>query len=179
MRASRFAGAVVTLTAVTLLVGLFGGVVAGTVGGTSGSPVGSTAGNTSTVGAGPLFTANASPSRQWAFVDLDRTTLIGQSWLQPGHYLLVHDHEREARGEPCMRFYAVGVTAEGPDEEVLSFRCLQREAPKVDTLTLTTHVAMGNTGGCTYGWGWMVDVLTAIQFPGDAVLYLVPDSTTR
>ncbi len=126
-------------------------------------------------GTGPGGAAEVSPGRQWAFAEITRTTLVGDAWLAPGHYLVVHEHERAARGEACMRFFEVGVASEGPDEEVLAFTCHPREAMKVDALTLTTHVAMGDTHGCTYAWGWTMDVLTAIQFPGDAVESLVPE----
>lgn len=130
-------------------------------------------------GTSPEAAADRSPGRQWAFAEITRITMVGDAWLAPGHYLVVHEHERAARGEACMRFFEVGTVSEGPDEEVLAFTCHPREAMKVDALTLTTHVVMGNTHGCTHAWGWMMDVLTAIQFPGDAVEYLVPERGPR
>lgn len=122
---------------------------------------------------GPRF----SPSRQWAFVELVRQTQVNGVLLPAGEYLIVHDYEQESRGEPCTSLYADSRTSEGPEQEAaVSFHCVTHESPKSDRMTLVTETIPGNTGGCTYGWSWMMDKLTAFQFPGDSVSHTVPES---
>lgn len=132
-------------------------------------------------GIGAVSSAHeGSPTRQWAFTELARGTMVGGQWLEPGEYLVEHDYDREARGESCMRLFAVGVTSEGPeDRPAASFRCILRERPKVDELTLTIDTTAGDLHGCTDGWSWLLDTLTGVQFAGDAVAHLVPEVGTR
>ena len=116
----------------------------------------------------------ASPGKQWAFVDLVRQTQVDGVMLPAGQYMILHDYEKEARGEPCTSLYPVGRVTEGPGEAAVAFHCTAKERPKVDLMTLITETIPGNTGGCTYGWSWLYDRLTEFQFPGDAVAHVVP-----
>ena len=118
-----------------------------------------------------------SPVRQWAIVNFDKTTDVSGTLLNAGEYLIVHDAEKMARGEACTTFYRFGEAGNGAQEEAVSFHCIPRERDVADKTTLTLTPVPGDTHGCTYGWGWTMNKLTAYQFAADSEEHGVPDRT--
>jgi len=120
---------------------------------------------------------HVSPVRQWAIVHFDRTTDVSGALLNAGQYVVVHDAAKMARGEPCTTFYSFGESGNGAQEEAVSFHCIPREREVTSKTTLTFTTVSGDTGGCTYSWGWTMDKLTEYQFAGDSEGHGVPDRT--
>jgi hypothetical protein len=92
------------------------------------------------------------PLKQTADVWFQRPTLVGQAILQ-GHYVIEHDNDRMARGEPCTHVYAFNDRL----TPVATFHCthLERDrAPK-------NVVVLGTTSD-----GYM-QTLMEFQFAGE------------
>ena len=121
--------------------------------------------------------ARVSPVRQWAIVNFDRTTDVSGALLNAGRYLIVHDAEKMARGDACTTFYSFGESGNGAQEEAVSFHCIPREREVAGKTTFTLTTIPGDTGGCTYSWGWTMDKLTEFQFAADSEGHGVPDRT--
>ena len=121
--------------------------------------------------------AHVSPVRQWAIVHFGRTTDVSGALLNAGQYVVVHDAEKMARGEPCTTFYSFGESGNGAQEEAVSFHCIPRERDVTSTTALTLTTVPGNTDGCTYSWSYTNDKLTEFQFAGDPEGHGVPDRT--
>jgi hypothetical protein len=119
--------------------------------------------------------ARVSPVRQWAIVNFAKTTAVRGALLNAGEYVVVHDAEKMARGEPCTTFYSFGESGNGAQEEVVSFHCIPREREVTGKTKLTLTTVPGNTYGCTYSWGWTMDKLTEFQFAADSEGHGVPD----
>ena len=119
---------------------------------------------------------HVSPVRQWAIVNFDRTTEVSGALLNAGQYVVVHDAEKMARGEPCTTFYSFGESGNGAQEEAVSFHCIPRERDVTSTTALTLTTVPGNTEGCT-GWSYTNDKLTEFQFAADSEGHGVPDRT--
>jgi hypothetical protein len=122
--------------------------------------------------------ARVSPVRQWAIINFDRTTDVSGALLNAGQYVVVHDAEKMARGEPCTTFYSFGESGNGAQEEAVSFHCIPREREVAGKTTLTLTTTPGDTGGCTYSWSYTNDKLTAFQFAADSEEHGVPDRTS-
>ena len=77
----------------------------------------------------------APPIRQVAEVWFHRPVLVGKSILQ-GRYVIEHDNDRMARGEPCTHIYAF----EDQKTPIVAFHCthLERDRAKVNVVVLTT-----------------------------------------
>lgn len=127
-------------------------------------------GTTATMRAGVV------PVRQWAIVDFAKTTEISGRLLSPGRYLIAHDFEKMARGEPCTTFYTFGESGNGPQEDAVSFHCIPVQRNMTDETSLTLTTVSASTGGCTFSWSWQVDRLTEYQFAGDTEGHGVPES---
>jgi hypothetical protein len=106
----------------------------------------------------------AMPTRQRAIVNFDHPTLVGATILV-GRYMVVHDADKMARGEPCTTLY--------PDEpignarrETVSFMCVPWTRTAPDRFTIDTT------------WDAERDLytLTAYQFAGDTEAHGVPRS---
>jgi hypothetical protein len=67
------------------------------------------------------------PVRQMAEVWFTRPTLIGRAIVQ-GRYVIEHDNERMARGEPCTHIYAF----DDRDTPVATFHCTHLERDRAD-----------------------------------------------
>src|SRR6266567_2044188 len=63
--------------------------------------------------------------RQSAMVTFARPTWVTDQMVV-GTYVVVHDEDKMARGEPCTTFYRVGAAQERL-QEVVSFHCIPRE----------------------------------------------------
>lgn len=113
--------------------------------------------------------------RQWAIVHFDRTTEVSGALLNAGPYVVVHDAEKMASGEPCTTFYSFGESGNGAQEEAVSFHCIPRERAVRSKTTLTLTTVPGDTNGCTYSWGYTNDKLTEYQFAADSEGHGVPD----
>lgn len=104
------------------------------------------------------------PPRQWAIAHFVDPVLVTDQMLM-GTYLIVHDDEKMARGEPCTTFYRFD-KQRGPQEEVVSFHCTPAYRKVVDTLTLTQSDPSINNVGLAR--------LTEYQFAGDCEAHGVP-----
>ena|SRR5689334_119461 len=102
------------------------------------------------------------PRRQSAVITFARSTWVTDQLLV-GTYVVVHDEDKMARGEPCTTFYRVGA-AEERLNEVVSFHCIPRERRVVRsfTMTVSSDPALG------------ADTLTEYQFGGDSEGHGVP-----
>jgi len=103
------------------------------------------------------FTPVTAPARQETMVWFKRPVLVGRSILQ-GQYIIQHDNDRMARGEPCTHIYAFNDRT----KPVVAFHCthLERAVAK-------TPVAVLETKG-----DWQV--LTEFQFSGETASHGVP-----
>jgi hypothetical protein len=102
--------------------------------------------------------APAAPAQQTVDVWFKRPTIIGKSILQ-GHYVILHDNERMARGEPCTYIYAYDDRV----KPVLSFYCvhLERDTAAQNTVTVKPR---------DNGW----QELKEFQFAGERAAHGVP-----
>jgi hypothetical protein len=114
-------------------------------------------------------------ARQWALVTFDRTTVVAGSTLDAGQYLIVHDADKDRRGEPCTSVYAFGTPREHQVHEVVAFHCTPRARPLAERTTLVLDTVPGDTRGCTYGWSYTNNRLMEYQFTGDMVGHGVPE----
>ena len=94
----------------------------------------------------------APPVRQLAEVWFQRPVLVGRSILQ-GRYVIEHDNDRMARGEPCTHIYAYNDRT----TPVVTFHCthLERDRAAQNIVVLTTS---GDTN---------MQKLTEFQFAGE------------
>jgi len=100
----------------------------------------------------------ASPARQATEVWFQRPVVIDRKILQ-GHYVIEHDNDRMARGEPCTYIYAY----DDRTKPVVTFHCthLERaEAPQGTVVLYTT----------ADGWQKMSE----FQFKGETASHGVP-----
>lgn len=99
----------------------------------------------------------APPVRQATDVWFMRPVMVGKSILQ-GHYVIEHDNDRMARGEPCTHIYAF----EDREKPVVTFHCthLERNRAKENIAVLTTK------GDMQY--------MTEFQFAGETASHGVP-----
>ena len=104
----------------------------------------------------------AAPRRESAVLEFVETVKLAGVLLR-GEYLVVHDEERMARGEPCTYVYA------GKEQDqaklVVSFHCIHVDREMVDTtkLTFSRRIAPYNTAE-----------ITEIQFAGSKDGHKVP-----
>jgi hypothetical protein len=99
----------------------------------------------------PQFTP-APPVRQSLEVWFKHPTWIGKSIVQ-GHYVIEHDNDRMARGEPCTHIYAF----DDRETPVVTFHCTHLERNRVSQPTvglITTSEGMKK--------------LTEFQFAGES-----------
>lgn len=92
------------------------------------------------VGSGlwPSVRGNAAPHRKSAVVEFTETVRL-QNVLLRGQYLIVHDEELMARGEPCT--YIFHGDRPDPAKLVISFHCIPVERDKAEgfKVTLSHH----------------------------------------
>ncbi len=102
--------------------------------------------------------------QQSAMVRFERPTWVAGEILI-GTYVIVHDEDKMARGEPCTALYRVGTPAR-PLEEVVSFQCIPHERRVVSSFMTT--VRSNPFGIDTF------DTLVEYQFAGDSEGHGVP-----
>jgi hypothetical protein len=100
------------------------------------------------------------PVRQTSVVMFMRPVKIGDRILL-GKYIIEHDNDRMARGQPCTHIYA----ASDPRLPVVRFHCTHLDRPRVDRDTVSLVSLADPTG---------MQLLTAFQFAGDAAAHGVP-----
>jgi hypothetical protein len=101
----------------------------------------------------------APPVRQATQVWFQRPVRIGGSILQ-GRYVIEHDNDRMARGEPCTHIYAY----EDRTKPVVTFHCTHLERDRNGTNT----VVLVSTGDGT------MQKMTEFQFAGEIAAHGVP-----
>jgi hypothetical protein len=108
------------------------------------------------------MSGDRAPSRQSAVVRFARPTWVANRLLI-GTYVIVHDEDKMARGEPCTALYFAGARTH-PLEEAVSFLCIPRKRASVPRLsiTLSSDPVLG------------IDTLTEYQFAGDPEAHGVP-----
>jgi hypothetical protein len=99
----------------------------------------------------------AGPVRQELTVWFKRPVLVGRSILH-GHYVIEHDNERMARGEPCTHIYAYNDRT----TPVVVFHCTHLEREKA-----TSHQVVLQTG-------IEFQKLQEFQFAGETAAHGVP-----
>lgn len=101
----------------------------------------------------------APPVRQLAEVWFHRPVLVGKSILQ-GRYVIEHDNDRMARGEPCTHIYAYN----DQKTPIVTFHCthLERDRAKQGVVVVTT-TSDGN-----------LQKLTEFQFAGETASHGYP-----
>src|SRR5579872_7134194 len=82
-------------------------------------------------------TGDAGPRYQSAIVSFEHPTWVTNQLLV-GTYVIVHDEDKMARGEPCTTIYRVG-SSRNPLEEVVSFHCIPRKRLMVSSFTTTVN----------------------------------------
>lgn len=100
----------------------------------------------------------APPVRQMFKVYFKRPTLVGRSILQ-GHYVVEHDNERMARGEPCTHIFAL----DDLQDPVATFHCTHLERDRAQTNLVVLE-------SLSDGW----HRLTEFQFAGETASHGYP-----
>jgi hypothetical protein len=101
----------------------------------------------------------ASPVRQVAEVWFERPVLVGRSILQ-GRYVIEHDNDRMARGEPCTHIYAYN----DRKTPVATFHCTHLERDRADqNIVVLTATGDGS-----------MKKLTEFQFAGETAAHGYP-----
>lgn len=101
----------------------------------------------------------APPVRQLAEVWFHRPVLVGRSILQ-GRYVIAHDNDRMARGEPCTHIYAYNDRS----KPVVTFHCTHLERDRADQ----NIVVLTTTGDLS------MQKLTEFQFAGETASHGYP-----
>lgn len=101
----------------------------------------------------------APPVQQRAEVWFHRPVLVGKSILQ-GRYVIEHDNDRMARGEPCTHIYAY----DDQKTPVVAFHCTHLERDRADqNLVVVYTTSDGN-----------LQKLTEFQFAGETASHGYP-----
>jgi hypothetical protein len=82
----------------------------------------------------PSGKSAAAPRRESAVVEFAETVRLGGVLLR-GQYLVVHDEERMARGEPCTYIYSGD--QENKRKLVTSFHCIHVERERAEAFKVT------------------------------------------
>jgi len=98
------------------------------------------------------------PVRQEITVWFMRPVLVGKSILQ-GQYVIEHDNERMARGEPCTHIYAYNDRT----KPVVAFHCTHLERTKAKTSTVVVQTGVD------------LQKLQEFQFAGETAAHGVPN----
>jgi hypothetical protein len=98
------------------------------------------------------------PVRQRGVVWFHRPVWVGRNVLM-GKYIIEHDTDRQARGEPCTHIYAAGA----PDTPIVAFHCTHLEAERQDR----TVVGVQFLGGAVQKLLWF-------QFAGEEAAHGYP-----
>ena len=118
------------------------------------------------LGVGPFASrggADVSGPRQWTIVNfVDPVSVQGR--LVMGPVMIVHDHEKMARGEACTTFYRFD-PSRGPREEIVSFHC----TPVQRSVALSTTLTVENGRDTT------CKKLVEFQIAGESEAHAIPE----
>jgi hypothetical protein len=103
--------------------------------------------------------APAPPVKQTADVWFQRPVMVGKTILQ-GHYLIEHDNDRMARGEPCTHVYAFNDRL----TPVATFHCTHLERDRASQNTVVLAPASDSN----------MQRLTEFQFAGESFAHGYP-----
>ena len=103
--------------------------------------------------------APAPPVRQLTEVWFHRPVLVGKHILQ-GRYVIEHDNERMARGEPCTHIYAY----DDQQVPVVKFHCTHLERDRAGKNTVVLYTTSDGS----------MQVMQEFQFAGEAFAHGVP-----
>ena len=106
---------------------------------------------------------HATPSIQASRITFPQVTRVCDNYLL-GDYVVVHDNQKMARGEPCTTFYRLRDHAAA--EAVVSFHCIPRARA---TQSQTTVTRIPSQQGGTTTW-----LLVEYQIAGDSEAHGVP-----
>ncbi|HJU42730.1 MAG TPA: hypothetical protein VJ691_07935 [Vicinamibacterales bacterium] len=101
----------------------------------------------------------APPVRQTAEVWFKRPVIVGRSILQ-GRYVIEHDNDRMARGEPCTHIYAY----DNRDKPVAAFHCTHLERDRADQNLVVLYTTSDGR----------MQRLAEFQFAGEAAAHGYP-----
>jgi len=104
------------------------------------------------------------PKKETAVIEFTELVKLDGVLLR-GEYLVVHDEERMARGEPCTAIYRGKV--ESAEKLVASFHCVHMDRTRVNGFTVRLSQA-----GPPYG----LREVQEIQFAGSTVAHGVPNA---
>jgi len=112
--------------------------------------------------AGAASNGARASSRQWAIVNF-RDPVVLHGNLLMGRYLIVHDDDRMARGEPCTSVYRFD-PERGPQAIEVAFMCKPHYRAVCDktTLSVRRNAATG------------FNEVTEYQFAGDSEVHGIP-----
>src|SRR5262245_60136835 len=102
------------------------------------------------------------PAREMMAVLFMKPVLVGTRVLL-GNYVIEHDNDRMARGEPCTYIYA----ADDLRHAVVAFRCEHLHRPRVEQASVTVSSMFDPFG---------MQKIREFQFAGEAVAHGVPNS---
>jgi len=102
----------------------------------------------------------APPVRQRAEVWFRRPVLVGRAILQ-GRYVIEHDNDRMARGEPCTHIYAY----DDQTTPVAAFHCTHLERDRADQNTVVLITTADGS----------MQKLTEFQFAGETAAHGYPN----
>ena len=108
----------------------------------------------------PQNIVNAAPVRQSVVVWFQRPTKVGDRILL-GRYIIEHDNDRMARGEPCTHIY----NAADARLPVVAFHCTHLTRPRTDKNVVELR-SLGDPSG--------MQVMTAFTFSGETAGHGVP-----
>jgi hypothetical protein len=108
----------------------------------------------------PQGVINAAPVRQSLVVLFQRPTKVGDRILL-GRYIVEHDNDRMARGEPCTHLY----NASDPRLPVVRFHCTHLTRPRTDKNVVELR-SLGDQSG--------TQAMTAFTFGGETAGHGVP-----
>ena len=112
--------------------------------------------------AGTASNGRGPSSRRWAIVNFPDPVMLHRNLLM-GMYLIVHDDERMARGEPCTSIYRFD-RKRGPQAVEVEFTCEPHQRAVCDrtTLAIRRNAASG------------FNEVTEYQFAGDSEVHGIP-----
>jgi hypothetical protein len=101
-----------------------------------------------------LFAFDIVPGQNRVWAQFRQPVLFADRLLPEGNYLVVHDDEKSAMGEPCLYVYGEN----NPTEPLIAVHCIRRD----QSVSERVKIVWGNTRGDNlreFGY---------IQFPGEA-----------
>ena len=108
----------------------------------------------------PQDVIHGAPVRQSVVALFQRPTKVGDRILL-GRYIIEHDNDRMARGEPCTHIY----NASDPRLPVVAFHCTHVTRPRTDKNVVELR-SLGDPSG--------MRVMTAFTFSGETAGHRVP-----